>query len=129
MSDAEKTSDEKAPDATGLSRRGLMGLALGAGTAAAVAGAAALVSLATRAAITLRVAEPAATILLHPLTICTALAIQWNVLLRPARAGRAVWKGRSYTVGGAVGGSGVGSVSGSLSGSLEGAPRPQREPG
>lgn len=104
-------------------------LALGAGTAVAMAGAAAVVSLATRAAITLRVAEPAATILLHPLTICTALAIQWNVLLRPARAGRAVWKGRSYTVGGAVGGSGVGSVSGSLSGSLEGAPRPQREPG
>ncbi|MER2250295.1 glycosyltransferase [Methylorubrum podarium] len=84
-------------------------LALGAGNAAALALAAALVSLGTRAAITLRVAEPAATIPLHPLAVCTALAIQWNVLLRPSRAGRAVWKGRSYAVGAA--------------------PKPQREPG
>ena len=76
-------------------------LALGTGTAAAVAGAAALVSLGTRAAITLRVAEPPVTILLHPLTVSTALAIQWNVLLRPGRAGQAVWKGRRYTVGAA----------------------------
>ena len=45
-------------------------------------------------------AEPPATILLHPATVCTALAIQWNVLLRPGRAGRAVWKGRSYAVAG-----------------------------
>ncbi len=71
-------------------------LASGAGVAAAVAAAAGLVSLATRAAITLVVAEPLATIPLHPATILTALAIQWNVLLRPARAGKAVWKGRSY---------------------------------
>ncbi|MEH3119851.1 MAG: glycosyltransferase [Methylorubrum populi] len=71
-------------------------LALGTGPAAAVAGAAALVSLATRAAITLAVAEPPATILLHPATVLTALAIQWNVLLRPGRAGKAVWKGRNY---------------------------------
>ncbi|MEQ4596279.1 MAG: glycosyl transferase, partial [Methylobacteriaceae bacterium] len=75
-------------------------LALDAGTAAVLAAAAVIVSLATRAAITLRVAEPLATILLHPATVGTALAIQWNVLLRPGRAGRAVWKGRSYTVGG-----------------------------
>ena len=88
-------------------------LALGAGTAAAIAGAAALVSLATRAAITLRVAEPPVTIPLHPLTVGTALTIQWNVLLRPTRAGRAVWKGRSYAVGGSVGA----------------AVKPQREPG
>ncbi|MGN7127201.1 glycosyltransferase [Methylorubrum thiocyanatum] len=78
-------------------------LALGAGIAAAVAAAAGLVSLATRAAITLKVAEPPATILLHPATVCTALAIQWNVLLRPGRAGRAVWKGRSYAVAGQPG--------------------------
>ncbi|MDZ5143211.1 iron uptake transporter deferrochelatase/peroxidase subunit [Microbacterium testaceum] len=39
VSDAEKTSDEKAPDATGLSRRGLMGLALGAGATGLVVGA------------------------------------------------------------------------------------------
>jgi hypothetical protein len=75
-------------------------LVLGAGTPAVLAAAAVIVSLATRAAITLRVAEPFATILLHPATVGTALAIQWNVLLRPGRAGRAVWKGRSYTVGG-----------------------------
>lgn len=75
-------------------------LALGAGTAAVVAGIAGLVSLGTRAAITLRAAEPPTTIPLHPATVCTALAIQWNVLLRPGRAGRAVWKGRSYAVGG-----------------------------
>ena len=100
-------------------------LAFGAGTAVAMAGAAALVSLATRAAITFRVAEPAATIPLHPLTVCTALAIQWNVLLRPARAGRAVWKGRSYAVGGSMGGS----MGGPVGGSLEGASKPQRKPG
>ncbi|MCJ2029282.1 glycosyltransferase family 2 protein [Methylobacterium sp. J-043] len=84
-------------------------LVLGAGTPAVLAGAVVVVSLATRAAITLRVAEPLATILLHPATVGTALAIQWNVLLRPGRAGRAVWKGRSYAVGGA--------------------PKPQRDPG
>lgn len=69
------------------------------GPAAFVAFAALMVSLATRAAITLVTDEPAATILLHPLTVLVALAIQWNVLLRPERAGAAVWKGRSYPVG------------------------------
>ena len=70
-------------------------------TAATVAsGAAALVSLATRAAITRAAAEPMATIPLHPAATLVALAIQWNVLLRRERAGAAVWKGRSYPVGG-----------------------------
>ncbi|MHC2002172.1 glycosyltransferase family 2 protein [Methylobacterium sp. CM6241] len=67
-------------------------------TAGLVALAALVVSLATRAAITLITHEPAATILLHPLGVVVALAIQWNVLLDPKRAGAAVWKGRSYPV-------------------------------
>ena len=78
----------------------VLALGLGADGAALVAAGACLVSLATRAAITLVVAEPPATILLHPATVCTALAIQWNVLLRPGRAGKGVWKGRSYPAGG-----------------------------
>lgn len=69
--------------------------------AAFVAFAALVVSLGTRAAITLIADEPPATIPLHPLTVAVALAIQWNVLLRAKRAGAAVWKGRSYPVGGA----------------------------
>lgn len=75
-------------------------LALLAGHAAAawIAAGAVLLSLATRAAITLVVREPAATVPLHPATVCTALAIQWNALLRPARAGVAVWKGRRYPI-------------------------------
>ncbi|MBX9933915.1 MAG: glycosyltransferase [Methylobacterium sp.] len=71
------------------------------GAAAFVAVAALVLSLATRAAITLVTAEPAATIPFHPIGVAVALAIQWNVLLRPRKAGAAVWKGRSYPVGGA----------------------------
>nr|WP_232629809.1 glycosyltransferase [Methylobacterium sp. Leaf118] len=78
-----------------------LAFAVGDATAAWIAGGAALVSLATRAAITLVVAEPVATIPLHPATVCTALAIQWNALLRPGPAGAAVWKGRSYPTRGA----------------------------
>ena len=74
----------------------LVGLA--SSSAGLVAGAAALISLATRAAITLVCAEAPATIPLHPAAVCTALAIQWNVLLRPGRAGAGAWKGRSYPV-------------------------------
>ncbi|WP_018043632.1 glycosyltransferase family 2 protein [Methylobacterium sp. 88A] len=70
-------------------------------TAGLVALAALVVSLATRAAITLVTHEPAATVLLHPFGVAVALAIQWNVLLDPKRAGAAVWKGRSYPVRGA----------------------------
>ncbi|SDM94594.1 Glycosyltransferase, catalytic subunit of cellulose synthase and poly-beta-1,6-N-acetylglucosamine synthase [Methylobacterium phyllostachyos] len=57
-------------------------------------------SLATRAAITLAVRAPLATIPLHPIAVAVALAIQWNVLLRRERAGAATWKGRSYPVSG-----------------------------
>ncbi|GJE56027.1 MULTISPECIES: glycosyltransferase [Methylobacterium] len=81
----------------------LLVLALAAGlpgSVALVALAAGLVSLGTRAAITRASAEPLATIPLHPLTMATALAIQWTALVREAR-GRApaAWKGRSYPVG------------------------------
>ncbi|GEP09466.1 glycosyltransferase [Methylobacterium gnaphalii] len=59
--------------------------------------AAGLVSLAARAAITWACGEPLATIPLHPLTIATALAIQWSALIRAARGLAPVaWKGRSY---------------------------------
>jgi hypothetical protein len=75
---------------------GLLGLAPPAALiAAAFAGG---LSLATRAAITLAVRAPLATIPLHPATVLVALAIQWNVLLRRERAGAATWKGRSYPV-------------------------------
>ncbi|WP_336488857.1 glycosyltransferase [Methylobacterium nigriterrae] len=78
---------------------GLLGALPAPALAAALA--ALVVSLSTRAAITLAVHEPAATIPLHPVTVLVALAIQWNVLLRRERAGAATWKGRSYPVGGA----------------------------
>ncbi|AWN49223.1 glycosyl transferase [Methylobacterium terrae] len=71
---------------------------LGAGSLP-LAGAALAVSLVTRAAITLFTREDPWTIPLHPLTVALALALQWNALLRPARAGVATWKGRSYQAG------------------------------
>ncbi|WP_342153641.1 glycosyltransferase family 2 protein [Methylorubrum sp. SB2] len=76
----------------------LLALLAGNASAAWVAAGAALLSLATRMAITPVVREPAATVPLHPATVCTALAIQWNALLRPDRAGVAVWKGRRYPI-------------------------------
>ena len=76
----------------------VLALLAGHASAAWVAAGAGLLSLATRAAITLVVREPAATVPLHPAAVCTALAIQWNALLRPGRAGVAVWKGRRYPI-------------------------------
>ena len=64
----------------------------------AIAAAAGLVSLATRAAVVVQTAEPLSTIVLHPMSVAVALAIQWRVLLRPRRAGTASWKGRRYPV-------------------------------
>ncbi|UHC14381.1 glycosyltransferase [Methylobacterium currus] len=61
-----------------------------------LAGAALAFSLGTRAAITLATSEDPWTIPLHPLTVALALALQWNALLRPRRAGVATWKGRTY---------------------------------
>ncbi len=83
----------------GLVAAGLLGALPPAALAYALAALA--LSLGTRAAVTLGTGEPAATIPLHPLIVLTALAIQWNVLLRRERAGAATWKGRSYPVGGA----------------------------
>ena len=73
---------------------------LGSGHAAFLAFAAALVSLATRAAITLITREPLGTVLLHPATVLVALAIQWTALLRRKGSGTPLWKGRSYPIGG-----------------------------
>jgi len=77
---------------------GLLGLIPSAAQVCATAALA--LSLATRAAITLAVRAPLATIPLHPAAVAVALAIQWNVLLRRERAGAATWKGRSYPVSG-----------------------------
>lgn len=70
---------------------------LGALPAAAfvLAASALVLSLGTRAAITIATREPLATIPLHPATVIVALAIQWRVLLR-WDAGAATWKGRRY---------------------------------
>ncbi|TNC12481.1 glycosyltransferase [Methylobacterium terricola] len=68
---------------------------LGAGSLPLALAAFAL-SLFTRAAITLSTREDPWTIPLHPLTVALALTLQWNALLRPAQAGVATWKGRTY---------------------------------
>jgi len=61
-----------------------------------------LLSLALRAAVTLRSGESPWTIPLHPATVAVGLAIQWTALLRAARGGRtAAWKGRVYQTGSA----------------------------
>lgn len=80
---------------------GLGLLGVGSPVAIGLSAAALGLSLATRAAITLAGGEPAWTIPLHPGAVLVALAIQWNVLLRPRRSGAAIWKGRSYPLGGA----------------------------
>jgi hypothetical protein len=53
-------------------------------------------SMGLRGAITLRTRESLWTIPLHPATVCVALAIQWNALLRARRGVSAGWKGRVY---------------------------------
>jgi cellulose synthase/poly-beta-1,6-N-acetylglucosamine synthase-like glycosyltransferase len=60
---------------------------------------AALLSLATRAIVTMATRENLLSIPLHPFTILVGLAVQWSVLLRIGRAHRAGWKGRLYPVG------------------------------
>jgi hypothetical protein len=60
---------------------------------------AALLSLSSRATVTVATRENPLAILLHPLTVSVGLLIQWRALLR-RRAGRqAGWKGRLYPVG------------------------------
>jgi cellulose synthase/poly-beta-1,6-N-acetylglucosamine synthase-like glycosyltransferase len=60
---------------------------------------AALLSLATRAVVTVAVHENPWSIPLHPVTVLFSLAIQWSVLLRIGGARRAGWKGRLYPMG------------------------------
>lgn len=60
---------------------------------------AALVSLGTRAFVTLATRENPVTIPLHPLAVLVSLAIQWSVLLGIGGARRAAWKGRLYHAG------------------------------
>jgi hypothetical protein len=57
-------------------------------------------SLGMRVAITLRMREPAWTILLHPATVAVAVAIQWASLVARLRGRPAGWKGRAYPAGG-----------------------------
>lgn len=51
---------------------------------------------ALRIAITRRVREPAWTVLLHPVAIVIALAIQWTALVRAVAGRKEGWKGRAY---------------------------------
>ncbi len=60
-----------------------------------------LFSLATRAMVTVATRENLLSILLHPVTVLTSLAIQWSVLLRIGGARQTGWKGRLYPVGAA----------------------------
>jgi hypothetical protein len=60
---------------------------------------AALLSLSSRAAVTVVTRENLWSIPLHPFTTLVGLAIQWSVLLRIGGARRAGWKGRLYPVG------------------------------
>jgi hypothetical protein len=60
---------------------------------------AALLSLGTRAVVTVATRENPLSIPLHPFTTLMGLAIQWSVLLRIGGTRRAGWKGRLYPVG------------------------------
>ncbi|SCY25525.1 glycosyltransferase [Microvirga guangxiensis] len=60
---------------------------------------AASLSLATRAMVSIATRENPLSILVHPLTVLTSLAIQWGVLLRIGGIGQTGWKGRCYPVG------------------------------
>jgi hypothetical protein len=72
-------------------------LAALAGTAPVLPAFAALaLSFGTRIAITVAAREDWRTVPLHPAIVAVALALQWNALLRPRRAGVAQWKGRTY---------------------------------
>ncbi len=51
---------------------------------------------ALRIAITRRVREPAWTVLLHPVAVVIALAIQWTALVRALMGRKEGWKGRAY---------------------------------
>jgi glycosyltransferase involved in cell wall biosynthesis len=55
-----------------------------------------LLSLILRAAVTVRTGESLWSVPLHPLTVATALAIQWTALLRLGRGRPTAWRGRVY---------------------------------
>jgi hypothetical protein len=61
--------------------------------------AAALLSLAARALVTLATKENPLAILLHPFTVLVGMTIQWSSLLRIGAGRQAGWKGRLYPVG------------------------------
>ncbi|MDW8399175.1 MAG: glycosyltransferase family 2 protein [Acetobacteraceae bacterium] len=57
-------------------------------------------SVCMRVGVTLRMGEPAWTILMHPAAVAVALAIQWASLLRRLCGRPAQWRGRAYAAGG-----------------------------
>src|SRR3712207_4892948 len=60
---------------------------------------AALLSLATRAVVTVATRESTLAIPFHPLTVLVGLMIQWSALLRIRTGRQANWRGRLYPVG------------------------------
>lgn len=58
-----------------------------------------LLSLATRAMVTMAARESALAIPLHPFTVLVGLMIQWSALLRIRTGRQASWRGRLYPVG------------------------------
>ena len=60
---------------------------------------AALLSLATRAVVTVATRENAVAIPFHPLSVLVGLMIQWSALLRIRTGRQASWRGRLYPVG------------------------------
>lgn len=59
------------------------------------------IGYALRAAVTLRTREAWWTILLHPLAVFVALAIQWTALVRGLMGKKEAWRGRAYQGGAA----------------------------
>jgi hypothetical protein len=71
----------------------------GTGLPAMLAGLAVIASLGLRLAVTLRARESLWSVPLHPLTVLTALAIQWTALVRARQRRPMAWKGRTYLPG------------------------------
>ena len=70
--------------------------AAGDGLALFFAGKAILLLLVARIGIAIRSRQPALAVLLHPLGICTALAIQITALVNARRGRKVTWRGRTY---------------------------------
>ncbi len=68
----------------------------GAPTAAALSLAAIAATMLARAALAIRLRQPALSVLLHPAGVIVTLWIQWSALLGARRGERATWRGRSY---------------------------------